>query len=294
VTCLHFALNRQHRTGSHIKVDLGLVGELHLLNAEDGLEDGVVDVGQVSLGGALSDSTELVIDGTVAKAHPALVGTDIGSRDATEMGANSGGDIDLGVTAVVQLGERLLIKSGGLGKSIRLIDLGLGQSSDEDELTVPGSLQDFTGRKFSNIDFLVSISDVTSSSDHLVVDDGDDGLDTKSVTGQDETLKHVDLGSLDLIISVFLVPQSVLIEPVVSLGLGIERIAEVRRARGGDPVSGPVRGEDVVSKLLRFAVVVVLKDAEVSLRGEKERSAAELGVLHGHLESSSHVLHQHF
>lgn len=204
----------------------------------------------------------------MAKAHPALVGTDIGSRNATEMGANSGGDVNLRVDAVLQLGERLLVKSGRLGKSIRLRDLGLGQSSDEDELTVPGGLKDFTGRKFTNVNFLVSISDVTSSSDHLVVDNGDDGLDTKSVTGQDETLEHVDLGSLDLIISAFLVPQSVLIEPVVSLGLGIERIAEVRRARGGNPVSGPVRGENIVSKLLRFTVVVFLQDTEVPLLGD--------------------------
>lgn len=268
MTSLHFALNRQQYTCSHIQVDLGLVGVLHLLNAEDGLEDGVVDVRQVSLGGALSDSTELVIDGTVAKAHPALVGTNVRSGNATEMGANSGSDVDLGVNAVLQLGERALVKSGGLGKSIRLRHLGLGESSDEDELTVPGGLHNFTGREFTNIDFLVSISDIAGSSDHLVVDDGNDGLNTESVTGQDETLKHVDLSSLDLVISAFLVPQSVLIEPVVNLGLGIEGIAEVRRARGGDPVSGPVRAENVVSKLLRFTVVVFLQDTEVSHGGD--------------------------
>jgi len=295
VTVLHFALNRHHHTRSHVQVDLGLVGVLHLLNAEDGLEDGVVDVGQVSLSGTLSDSTELVIDGTVAKAHPALVGTDIGSGNATKMGANSGGDVDLGVTAVVQLGERLLIQSSRLGQSIRLRHLGLGQSSDEDELTVPGGLHNFTGRKFADIDFLVSISDVTSSSDHLVVDDGEDGLESKNVAGQDETLQHVDLGSLDLVVSVFLVPQSVLIEPVIGLRLGVEGIAEVGRTRRSDPVRGPVSGENVVSKLLRFTVVVLLQNTKVSRAGEEERSASNISVLHGHLrESSSHVLHQHF
>jgi len=167
----------------------------------------------------------------VAKAHPALVGTNVRSRNATQVSANGGGDIDLGVTAVIQLGERDLIESSGLGKSIRLRHLGLSESSDEDELTVPGGLHDFTGRKFTNIDFLVGISDVTSSSDHLVVDDGDDGLQAEGVTGEDEALEHIDLSTLDLIISVFLVPQSVLIEPVVSLGLRIERVAEVSGAR---------------------------------------------------------------
>jgi len=50
--------------------------------------DLVVDPGQVSNGRALTDSTELVIDGTVAQADPALVGTKIGDRDAAEMRAN--------------------------------------------------------------------------------------------------------------------------------------------------------------------------------------------------------------
>ena len=267
VTSLQCVIYNSHHMRSHVQIDLGLVGVLHLLNAKDSLEDRVVDVGKVSLGGALSDSTELIIDGTVAKAHPALIGTNIGSGNATQMSANSGGDIDLGVTAVIELGQRELIKSSGLRKSIRLGHLSLGQSSDEDELTVPGGLHDFTGRKFTNIDFLIGISNVTSSSDHLVVNDGDDGLDTESVTRQNETLKHVDLGSLDLIVSVLLIPQSVLIEPVVSLSLGVERIAEVRRTRRSDPVSGPIRTENVVSELLRFTVAVLLKDAEVSLSG---------------------------
>ena len=223
VTSLQPALSRS----SHVQVDFGLVGELHLLNAEDGLVGRVVDVGQVSLGGALSDSTELVIHGTVAKAHPALIGTNVGSGNATQVSANGGSDVDLGVTAVIQFGERDLIESSGLGKGVRLRNLGLGQSSDEDELTIPRGLHNFTGRKFANVDFLVGISDVTSSSDHLVVDDGDDGLDAEGVTGEDESLEHIDLGTLDLIVSVFLVPQSVLVEPVVSLSLGVERVAEV-------------------------------------------------------------------
>ena len=73
---------------SNVKEDGGLVGEDLLLNADDGSVHGVVDVGQVCLGGTLSNSAEFIVDGTVAEADPALVGTEVGHGDATEMGAN--------------------------------------------------------------------------------------------------------------------------------------------------------------------------------------------------------------
>jgi hypothetical protein len=50
----------------------------------------VVDVGEVSGGGALTDTAELVVDGAVAQADPALVCTEIWNGDASEMSANSG------------------------------------------------------------------------------------------------------------------------------------------------------------------------------------------------------------
>ena len=68
--------------------DFWLVGELLLLNTDQGGVDGVVDVWQVGLGGSLSDSSELVIHGAVAEAHPSLVGTKIWHRDATQVSAN--------------------------------------------------------------------------------------------------------------------------------------------------------------------------------------------------------------
>jgi hypothetical protein len=58
------------------------------MNAHDGSVHGVVDVGQVGLGWTLSHSAEFIVDGTVAKANPTLVGTKIGNWDATEMCAN--------------------------------------------------------------------------------------------------------------------------------------------------------------------------------------------------------------
>ena len=44
-------------------------------------------------------------------------------------------------------------------------------------------------------------------------------------------MQHVDLGSSDFVVSVGLVPDSVLVEPVVDLSLGVERIAEVGWSR---------------------------------------------------------------
>ena len=56
----------------------------------------------------------------------------------------------------------------------------------------------------------------------------------------------------------------VLVEPVVSLGLGVERVAEVAGARGSHPVVGAVRQQEVVDKLLVATLVVLLHDAEVT------------------------------
>ena len=58
----------------------------------------------------------------------------------------------------------------------------------------------------------------------------------------------------------------VLIEPVVSLGLGVKRVAEVAGAGGGDPVHGAVVELEIVDELLVAALVVLLHDAEVSHR----------------------------
>ena len=77
-------------------------------------------------------------------------------------------------------------------------------------------------------------------------------------------MKHVDLGSLDFIASVLLIPYSVFIEPVVWLGLGIEWVAEVGWPGGCNPEHWLVSAKNVVNELLALSVSVVLQDAEVS------------------------------
>ena len=50
--------------------------------------DLIVDPWEVSNGWSLSDSAELVVDATVAQAHPALVRAQVGNGDATQMRAD--------------------------------------------------------------------------------------------------------------------------------------------------------------------------------------------------------------
>ena len=166
---------------SDIEEDGWLVRELLLLNAHNWAIDGVVDVWQVSLSWSLSDSTELVVDGSVTKANPSLVGTEIWHWDATQMSANSRAHQDLGVTGVGESSDGLFIQKGGVWKRVGVLNLGHGKSSNEDDLTVPGGLKNFSWWELRDVEFLVGVSDVSSSGDHLVVDDGNNGLDTNDI-----------------------------------------------------------------------------------------------------------------
>jgi len=122
---------------SHVEEDGGLVGELLFLDAEDGAVHLIVNVGQVGGGRALTHATELVIHGTVAKADPALVGTEIGHRNATQMGADGRAAQNGGVTGIGNGGLGLLIEKSGSGEGVGEIDLRLGKTTHEDHLTIP-------------------------------------------------------------------------------------------------------------------------------------------------------------
>jgi hypothetical protein len=74
---------------SNVEEDGWFIGEYLLFNAYDWSVDGVIDIGQVVLGWTLSDSTEFVVHGTVTKANPTLVSSEIGYWNTTQMSANS-------------------------------------------------------------------------------------------------------------------------------------------------------------------------------------------------------------
>ena len=88
------------KTRSDVEEDGRLVGVLHFLDAENGSVHLIVDPGKVGYCGTLSDTTELVIDGSVAEAHPALVSTQVGHRDATQVSADGRGAHNRRVTGI--------------------------------------------------------------------------------------------------------------------------------------------------------------------------------------------------
>ena len=73
---------------SDVEEDGWLVGVLHLFDTEDGAVHLIVNPWQVGNSGSLSHSAELVVHRSVAQAHPALVGTQVGHGDATQVSAN--------------------------------------------------------------------------------------------------------------------------------------------------------------------------------------------------------------
>ncbi len=117
----------------------------------------------------------------------------------------------------------------------------LSKASNENHLSVPGSLDDFAGWQSSNVQLFVSVSNVSASCDQLLVDESGDSLDSKYVVSENETLKHVHLCSSHFIVAVLLIPDSknkslvihqssnlpVLVKPVVGFGLSIEGISKV-------------------------------------------------------------------
>ena len=97
------------------------------------------------------------------------------------MGANGRTNQNLGVSGIGKCGHGLFIQQGGVWKCVGIFDLGGGKSSNEDDLSIPSSLKDLSWWEFRDIQLLVRVSGVSGSSDHLVVDNSDNGLDTNDI-----------------------------------------------------------------------------------------------------------------
>lgn len=216
---------------SYVKPGRWLIWEDLLLNADDWAVHGVINIWQVTLSWALSDSAEFVVYGSVAQANPSLVSTDVWHGNATQMGANGRAHQHLGTDVGGQRDHRSFIQERGWRSRVTLFDFAQRESSDENNLSVPGGLKHLTWWKLANIEFLIGVSDISSSVYHLVVHGQEYNLQPNHVRGEDEPLQHVQLGSSDFVVSVGLVPHSVFVEPVVDLGFGVERIAEVGWSR---------------------------------------------------------------
>lgn len=145
----------------------------------------------------------------MAEADPTLVGSEVGDGDATKMGTDGGAHQDLRVDGVGEGGDGHLIEEGGVRERVGVLDLGEGQTTHENQLSVPRGLEDLTGGQLRDVELLVGVTDVSGTGDHLLVEAGDDGLHTKHVAADDEALQHVDLSSLNLVVLGLLVPKSI-------------------------------------------------------------------------------------
>ena len=89
-----------------------------------------------------------------------------------------------------------------------MIDFGLGQTSDEDKVTVPGGLENLTRGQLRDVELLVSVANVSVASDHLIVQHGHEGFDSENVVSKNESLHHIHLSTTDFVVTVLLVPDS--------------------------------------------------------------------------------------
>ena len=97
---------------------------------------------EVPHGRSLSNSAHLVVNRPVADADPSSVGAEIWDRDAAQMGADGRADQDCVVGALFEVSASGLVQEGAGGESLLILDLLLGESSDEGGDSVPGDLDD--------------------------------------------------------------------------------------------------------------------------------------------------------
>ena len=144
-----------YQVNSDIHEDGWLVRELLLLNAHDWAVHRVVDVWQVSLSWSLSDSSELIVDRSVTKANPSLVSSEIWHWNATQMSANGRAHKNAGVSSIRKGDNGFFIKKSSGWEGVGRLDLIDGKSSDENDFSIPGSLEDFTRWEFRDIKLLI-------------------------------------------------------------------------------------------------------------------------------------------
>lgn len=210
----------------------------------------------------MSDSRELIKDRSMANADPALVGSEVRNGDATQMGANRADAEHAGVQVLIEIDRLGGIQETASRLGLLFFDLLLGESSDKNRLSVPHDLHDLPGRKAGNIDLEVAVSIVSLPSREKSNDRkrSQSGEGNESPNG--ECVDHVDLGPLDIGLSVCLVVHSVFLEPVVDADLQIEMILEIARSGRGHEEFGGFVNLMGSSQFLVQSIFVLLKDPE--------------------------------
>jgi hypothetical protein len=214
----------------------------------------------------------------MAKTNPSLVGTEIGHWNASQVSADGWTHQHHRVAGLGKGRLRGLVQSGGIWQSLGLFHFTESESSHENQFSVPSSLEHFSGGELRDVQLLVWVSHVSDSGNHLLVDASHEGLNSEDIAADDESLKHVDLSSLDFIVFILFIPESkilklilfsdwilpVLVKPVVDLGLGVNGVSEVGGSGGCYPELGLFIAKHVIDQLLVLPVIVLLENSEVS------------------------------
>ena len=125
------------------------------------------------------------------------------------------------------------VKEGGFGVFVFfLVIFGLGESSDEDGGSVPDNLEDLSGRDFGDIDLKIGIPIVPGPP--IEPSDNSDCVEPAKVgeSGIEEGTEHIDLSPSD--VGLVFVVDSVLVEPVIDVGLEVDVVSEVAGPGGAD------------------------------------------------------------
>ena len=141
-----------------------------------------------------------------------------------------------------------------------MVILFLCESPDEDGSSVPDDLKDLAWWDFRDINFKVGVSVVPSPS----IEPSNEGycieptkIGEASVV---ECTKHIYLGSPD--VSFMLVVDSVLVEPIIDVGLEIDVISKVSGPGGGDEETMLIGYGVVVVEILGGPLVVLRDQSE--------------------------------
>lgn len=110
-----------------------------------------------------------------------------------------------------------------------------GKSSNENELSIPRGLKDFSWGKLTDVKFFVRVSNVSDSCDHLIVTNLSKHFDSKNVKRKMKALNHINLSSFDFIIFIFLIPKSIFIKPIVNFSFNVKMLSEIAWSCRGKP-----------------------------------------------------------
>ena len=154
------------------------------------------------------------------------------------------------------------VKEGGFGVFVFfLVIFGLGESSDEDGGSVPDNLEDLSGRDFGDIDLKIGIPIVPGPP--IEPSDNSDCVEPAKVgeSGIEEGTEHIDLSPPN--IGLVFVVDSVLVEPVIDVGLEVDVVSEVAGPGGADEEAVLVGDGVVIVKFLGGSFVVLADQSEV-------------------------------